>query len=80
MISNVNYNVYIKEMMLICDIDKPEMASHAGRKTFGNYCIEQGCNLQTVSEVLGHRDTRMTARVYTDVHKLKILKDMQGIF
>lgn len=79
-ISNVNYNVYIKEMMQLCDIDKVDISSHSGRKTFGNYCIEQGCNLQTVSEMLGHRDTRMTARVYTDVHKSKILKDMVNIF
>lgn len=78
-ISNVNYNVYIKEMMQLLDIEKSDMSSHAGRKTFGNYCIELGCNLQTVSEMLGHRDTRMTARVYTDVHKSKILKDMAGI-
>ena len=79
MISNVNYNVYIKEIMQLCDITKPNISSHSGRKTFGNYCIEQGCSLQTVSEMLGHRDTRMTARVYTDVHKSKILKDMVGI-
>ena len=78
-ISNVNYNVYIKEIMQLCDLNKPEISSHSGRKTFGNYCIEQGCNLQTVSEMLGHRDTRMTARVYTDVHKSKILKDMVGV-
>ncbi len=78
-ISNVNYNVYIKEIIAICNINKPNINSSSSRKTFGNYCIEKGCNLQTISEMLGHKDTRLTSRVYVDIRKSKILKDMEVI-
>ncbi len=42
-------------------------AMHAFRATFATRLIEQGINLRTVQELLGHADFRITMNLYGHV-------------
>jgi len=76
-ISNQNMNGYLKELAVICKIDK-KLSTHVGRHTFAVLMLEKGLPLETISHILGHASTQQTA-VYARMVVSKIYKDMDRL-
>lgn len=55
------YNHYKK---ILCDIDMNIYNYHALRHTFATRCVEQGFDVKSLSEILGHADVSTTMRRY----------------
>ncbi|MFL0366221.1 tyrosine-type recombinase/integrase [Pseudobacillus sp. 179-B 2D1 NHS] len=51
----------------------PLITMHGARHTFGSILIYQGIDLAVVSELLGHKDTTITSKVY--IHVIKELRE-----
>ena len=53
---------------------------HALRHTFATTCLQSGCDIKTLSEILGHADANVTLKryVHTDMNRKKI--EMQRVF
>ncbi|PAQ12925.1 hypothetical protein CD798_17110 [Bacillaceae bacterium SAOS 7] len=55
----------------------PLITMHGARHMFGNILIYKGVDLSVVSEILGHKDTTVTSRVY--IHVIKELRNKNKI-
>jgi site-specific recombinase XerD len=78
MISCSKTNIYLKRIAVECDIDKP-ITFHQARHCYASQiCLSQGVPLETVGELLGHRDWRAT-RIYAQVSHEKIDEDMHHL-
>ena len=63
MLSNVKYNVYLKEVVAAADIDKP-VTTHWARHTGATLLLNAGVPIEIVSKVCGHSTIKMTERIY----------------
>lgn len=76
--SNYRYNAYLKEVALICGIDK-ELTTHTARHTFATtVTLENDVPIETVGKMLGHRDLRSTQK-YAKITKRKISNNMTAL-
>ena len=72
--TNQNYNAFLKEVAVICGINK-NLTTHTARHTFATTTtLENGVPLETVSKMLGHKDIG-TTQVYAEVTDTKISED-----
>jgi len=67
-ISNQRYNVNLKEIAMLCGIEKT-LHSHVGRHTAATYLLNKGVPMEIVAKVLGHSTTAQTR------HYAKLLDD-----
>lgn len=75
---NQKMNVYLKELAIICGINK-EITTHTGRHSFAtSIALANGVSIENVAKMLGHSDTKMT-RHYARVLDKSIMRDMQGV-
>ncbi|WP_409028927.1 site-specific integrase [Gracilimonas sediminicola] len=58
-ISNQNYNAYLKEVATLCGIQK-HLTTHVARHTCGTLLLNAGLSMESVRRILGHADLRMT--------------------
>jgi site-specific recombinase XerD len=72
--SNFRYNVYLKELAVICGIKRP-LNTHLARHTFADMMLNNGVPLEDVGKMLGHRNIRTTQR-YARVRKQRISDHM----
>ncbi|WP_199724477.1 site-specific integrase [Taibaiella sp. KBW10] len=72
--SNTRYNGYLKEIALICGLDR-ELNTHLARHTFADMMLNLGVPLEDVSKMLGHRSIRTTQR-YCRVRKERISRNI----
>lgn len=68
--SNARYNAYLKELAVICGINR-ELNTHLARHTFADMMLNNGVPLEDVSKMLGHKNLRTTLR-YCRVQKFRI--------
>jgi site-specific recombinase XerD len=69
--SNARYNGYLKELAVICGINR-ELNTHLARHTFADIMLNiMEFSLEEVSKMLGHKTTRTTQR-YAKVRRNKI--------
>lgn len=73
--SNANYNGYLKEIAVICKINRA-LKTHLARHTFADIMLNLGVPLEDVSKMLGHRSIRTTQR-YCRVNKERISRNMK---
>lgn len=71
-ISNNAVNQSLRRALKQLDI-VPSITMHGARHTFGSILIYQGVDLAVVSEILGHKDTLVTSRVY--IHVIKEMRE-----
>jgi site-specific recombinase XerD len=72
------FNTYLKELALVCGIDKP-ISSHAGRRTFATtVALGNGVSLESISKILGHSNTKMTS-IYAVVTDMKLSEEMNRL-
>ena len=78
-ISNQNYNGYLKEVAMRCEIDK-NLSSHIARHTFATtIALNNGVPLEVVSKMLGHTDTK-TTQIYAKIQGKAIKEGMKNLF
>lgn len=78
MISCSKTNIYLKRIAAECNIDK-RITFHMARHCYASVVtLSQGVPLETVGELLGHRDWRAT-RIYAQVSNEKIGEDMHRL-
>lgn len=62
-LSNVNYNKYLKVVAQAAGIDKP-ITTHWARHTGATILLNEGVDMETVAKILGHSSTRITRSTY----------------
>jgi site-specific recombinase XerD len=73
--SNQKYNVYLKEIMNICNIDI-NLTTHTARHTFATtIALDNGISMETVSKILGHSNTKITQH-YGKITDTRIRSEM----
>lgn len=74
--SNVVYNAFLKEIAVICDVNRV-LKTHLARHTFADIMLNE-CNvpIEDVSKMLGHKNIRTTMR-YCRVRKKRISANMK---
>jgi site-specific recombinase XerD len=78
-ISNQKYNLYLKEVGLLCELDK-NLTTHVARHTFATtVTLENGVSIESVSKMLGHAKLSQTQE-YAKVTEIKIEKDTRNLF
>jgi integrase len=78
-LSNQKMNAYLKEIADLCGIEK-ELTTHIARKTFSTtVTLLNDVPIETVSEVLGHSNIRITQEAYGKVVDKKISRDMKKL-
>ena len=69
-----------QELRYLCDILGIErLHPHSLRHTFTTRCVENGIDLKTVSELLGHSNIKMTANIYTHISMEKKQTDIMKL-
>ncbi|OCX52798.1 hypothetical protein BEL04_00230 [Mucilaginibacter sp. PPCGB 2223] len=77
-LSNQKYNAYLKEIAILCDIDK-ELKTHIARHTFGtSVTVGNNVPLESVKEMMGHKNMRQTLH-YAKITGMKVNKDMKTL-
>lgn len=75
---NQRYNTYLKELVDICGIKK-HLTSHTARHTFATtVTLTNGVPIETVSEMLGHKNIR-TTQIYAKIVQQKLSTDMKAL-
>lgn len=75
MLCNQKYNAYLKELAVVCGINK-EISTHTGRHSFAtSVALANGVSIENVAKMLGHSNTNMT-RHYARVLDKSIKRDM----
>ncbi|EHO12758.1 hypothetical protein HMPREF9714_01128 [Myroides odoratimimus CCUG 12901] len=77
-ISNQRMNGYLKEIAIICDIDK-NLSFHLARHTFATtITLNNGVPIESVSKMLGHTAIK-TTQIYAKVLEHKLGEDMDNL-
>ena len=77
-ISNQKMNAYLKEIMVLCKIDK-HITFHSARHTFATtVTLSNGVPISTVSKLMGHTKIS-TTQIYARVLEDKISADMNNL-
>ena len=76
-LSNQKMNAYLKEVAVICGLDK-HLTMHLARHTFATYTLTKGIPIETVSKMLGHSSLK-TTQIYAKVIDSKIAMDIDAI-
>lgn len=77
-ISNQKMNDYLKEIAIVCGIDK-NVTFHLARHSFASQiCLSQGVPIETVSKAMGHRNISTTQR-YAKVTNEKVDRDVTAL-
>lgn len=76
--TNQKMNAYLKEIAIICDINK-RLSTHSARHTFAtSVTLANKVTMENVAKMLGHSSTRMTQH-YARVLDESILEDMVNV-
>lgn len=76
--TNQCYNAYLKEIATICKIKK-HLTTHIARHTFATtITLENDVPIETVSQMLGHRNIK-TTQLYAKVTEKKISNNMKRL-
>lgn len=77
-ISNQHFNSYLKEIAVICNINKL-LTSHIARHTFATtVTLANGISLESVSAMLGHKSIK-TTQIYAKVVQSKLSVEMKAL-
>jgi site-specific recombinase XerD len=76
--TNQCYNAYLKEIAIVCKINK-HLTTHIARHSFAtSVTLENDVPIETVSQMLGHKSIR-TTQIYAKVTQRKISNNMREL-
>ncbi len=77
-ISNERYNSYLKEIAVLCGIDK-NLTTHVARHTFATtVSSDKGVSIEVISKMLGHTQLK-TTQIYAKTTDVRIANEMAGL-
>ncbi|WP_303027555.1 site-specific integrase, partial [Duncaniella muris] len=77
-LSNQKMNAYLKEIAVVCGIEK-NITFHLARHTFATtVTLSHGVPIESVSKMLGHTNIQ-TTQIYARITNQKISKDMAAL-
>lgn len=74
-ISNVKYNVYLKEVAAAAGIEK-HLTTHWARHTGATLLLNAGVPIEVVSKVCGHTNTQITQKIYAKMLSKTIVEEV----
>lgn len=74
-ISNVKYNVYLKEVAAAAGIEK-HLTTHWARHTGATLLLNAGVPIEVVSKVCGHSNTQITQKIYAKMLSKTIVEEV----
>jgi site-specific recombinase XerD len=77
-ISNVNYNEYLKIVAQAAGIDKP-VSSHWARHTGATLLLNEGIPMNIISKICGHSSTKITEQIYAKLFDETIIDALLNI-
>ena len=77
-ISNTKYNKYIKEVAEETGISQ-RLHTHLARHTGATMLLNAGVPLNVVSKILGHKNTRITERIYAKLLDKTIVQEVNKV-
>jgi site-specific recombinase XerD len=77
-ISNVKYNLYLKNVAQAAGVDKP-ISTHWARHTGATMLLNEGVSLKIVSKICGHSSIRMTEQVYAKLLDETVVDAVQDL-
>lgn len=76
--SNQRYNGYLKEIAVLCGINK-HLTTHTARHTFATtITLENDVPIETVSQMLGHKSIK-TTQIYAKITQRKVSNNMKDL-
>ena len=76
--SNSKMNAYLKEVAVICNIEK-EFTTHIGRHTFATtITLNRGISMEVLQSMMGMTSTKHL-QIYAKMHKETVHKEMMGL-
>lgn len=73
---NAPYNRILKELALLCGIDK-RITSHTARKTFATVQDGLGWSRESIAKMLGHKSLSTTENYYLGESEVRVLEEMK---
>ena len=77
-ISNVKYNLYLKNVAQAAGINKP-ISSHWARHTGATLLLNEGVSMKIVSKICGHSSIRITEQIYAKLLDETVVDAVQDI-
>ena len=74
-ISNQHMNGFLKEIQVICGIDK-NLHTHLARKSYASCLLRRGVRIEVVSKTMGHANSRITQAAYADFLNVDIINEV----
>ena len=71
-LAKVTISAIVKQRLREIGIDRPDITTHSLRHTCGSLLVEQGVDVETIRDMLGHSDTQ-TTRIYIEMAQQKRL-------
>lgn len=78
-LSNQKYNSYLKQIAVICGINK-NLTTHLARKTFCCMLLNKGVSINTVAKCAGHQDIKITRSYYATLRESTVIKEVTEVF
>lgn len=76
--SNQRMNAYLKEIAILCGINK-NLTTHCARRTLASNSMELGMPIDITARILGHSSTDMTRKYYIKISDQKIRSEMEKL-
>lgn len=77
-ISNVKYNLYLKNVAQAAGIDKP-ISTHWARHTGATLLINEGVDIKIIRKICGHSSTKITEQVYANLLDETVVEAVQDL-
>ncbi len=65
-LAKVTISAIVKQRLRAIGIDRPDITTHSLRHTCGSLLVEQGVDVETIRDMLGHSNTK-TTRIYIEM-------------
>lgn len=79
-ITNQKYNLILKTIQLLANIQNKTLTTHIARKTFCCLLLNKGVNINTVAKCAGHNDIKITRSYYATLQENTIIKEINQAF
>ena len=79
-ITNQKYNLFLKTIQLLANIQNKTLTTHIARKTFCCLLLNKGVSINTVAKCAGHNDIKITRSFYATLQENTIIKEINQAF
>ena len=75
-ISNQKYNLFLKTIQALANIQGKTLTTHLARKTFCCLLLNKGVSINTVAKCAGHMDIKITRSYYATLQESTVIKEV----